>query len=855
MRLREEAPAADPVKMTLAALANPNKSAVLVVGPPGSGKSFFLTKLLATLSKPPTVGRSVAPTPEFLRPSRGTGDIALAALLQTDADTRRRRALTAADGARPGHLVVVDDVDLMDPSSLSLLSQSLDRRLVRLVSTVRSSQATRVIRYLRPARPLAVLNLESWRRAELAQFVQAHLGGVLHRLTGQRLLAFTGGNPLCLTELIETGVSSGRLRRHYEAWVWNGPLHVPPLTQARIGGELEKLGRVARGVLDTVALAGAVELPVLEAVHGSADVETADDAGVLVVAVSDGSLPVSVRRAIDRRVILQGMSVTRRRRLSRQLVTALQQGSGRESDCALQVARLSLHSATPVPPALRVPAARAALRQHDYPFAETVLAQPGPRDAEAADLTATALVAQGRFDAAAAALAAAGEGDAARRALLLLIGTGDRSAWERWGAQAADSPEADSYRAAVDAWSGQDLTGVVELAMTAVRQQDWDRPATRRSLVAAMGAHAQQGRIEAALRLARPVVEAGDERNAGVHQAEVLALQGFCQLSKGAVGDAERSASALCDLGLGADWPYAYHFGALLAGRCALVAARPSRAALWLGEAAVPTGGPAATTIRSYTLTQLALAHALAGRHADSKAVLREVERETESRPPSAIADLTDLTRAEILLAAGMQRAAFDDAIRVADRCHADDQALVALLALHLCARIHPSERITARIVRVARRVDFDLARLYAEHAQAAEAGDAKRVGDVAAEYHALGCRWLAAETAAASLTLAGANRGSPWAVRNGRLIDQLEEQPDVTVPSWWRAGIDRAAPLTRREREIAELAAFGRTTKQIATQLNLSQRTVENHLQHSYRKLSISRREDLATVLGSGGV
>jgi DNA-binding CsgD family transcriptional regulator/energy-coupling factor transporter ATP-binding protein EcfA2 len=871
MRLAEDSPAADPVRMTLAALANPNKSAVVVVGPPGSGKSFFLTTLLNALSKSSGLSRNAVPPPEFIRPTRGTPDIALSALLQTESEAQRRRAFGVPEtaprppgGPRPAHLVVIDDLDLMDRSSLCLLSQALDRQIVRLVSTTRTARAAKVIRFLRPARPLAVIDLEPWRRQELTQFVQTHLGGVLHQLTLQRLLSFTGGNPLCLTELIETGATSGRLRRHYEAWVWNGSLHVPPLTDARIGGELESLGGGARDVLATVALAGSVELQVLETVHGTAEVETADDAGLLRVELSDRHLPVSLRSAIDRRVILQDMCVTRRRRLSRQLASVLQEGTSKLAERALQVARLAVHSATPIPLSLHLPAARAALRQHDYSFAERVLAQR-QNDSETSDLAASALAAQGRFGPAAHALAriidegvVAHRADelAARRAVLLLFGTGDRSSWDRWAAEhPAATGAADSYRAAVHAWSGTQLDRAIDLAMPAVTGGDWHCPATQRALVATMAAQVQLGHLEAAVRTVRPVVDAAGQQFDGIHHANLLAVHGLCQLAKGALDETDRCAAALCDLGLSSDWPYAYQFGALLAGRSALTSARPGHAAIWLGEAAVPTSGPAAAMIRRYTLTQLALAHSLAGRHTDAKGVLLEAERETGSRPPPAIHEMTELTRAEILLAAGLQRAAFDDAIRVADRCHAGNQLLIALLALHVCARIYPSGRITDRMSRLTRRMDFELAQLYTEHAQAAESGDAQRVADVAAAYRTFGCRWLAAETAAAALTLAKNRRGAAWAIRSSRIIDELEEQPDVTAPSWWRAGIDRAAPLTRREREVAELAAFGRTTRQIATQLSLSQRTVENHLQHSYRKLSISRREDLATVLGSGAV
>ncbi|MEV6940426.1 LuxR C-terminal-related transcriptional regulator [Streptomyces sp. NPDC051172] len=56
---------------------------------------------------------------------------------------------------------------------------------------------------------------------------------------------------------------------------------------------------------------------------------------------------------------------------------------------------------------------------------------------------------------------------------------------------------------------------------------------------------------------------------------------------------------------------------------------------------------------------------------------------------------------------------------------------------------------------------------------------------------------------------------------------------------------------LTEREREIAELAAGGKRTKEIAEQLFLSTRTVETHLGRIYRKLDISSRAALPHALG----
>jgi DNA-binding CsgD family transcriptional regulator len=55
---------------------------------------------------------------------------------------------------------------------------------------------------------------------------------------------------------------------------------------------------------------------------------------------------------------------------------------------------------------------------------------------------------------------------------------------------------------------------------------------------------------------------------------------------------------------------------------------------------------------------------------------------------------------------------------------------------------------------------------------------------------------------------------------------------------------------LTASERQTAELAADGRTTKQIAATLFLSPKTVEGHLTSAFRKLGISSRSELGSRL-----
>ena len=63
-------------------------------------------------------------------------------------------------------------------------------------------------------------------------------------------------------------------------------------------------------------------------------------------------------------------------------------------------------------------------------------------------------------------------------------------------------------------------------------------------------------------------------------------------------------------------------------------------------------------------------------------------------------------------------------------------------------------------------------------------------------------------------------------------------------------AELDQPLPLTRREREVANLAADGLSSQAIADRLFLSVRTVEGHLHRAYGKLGVNERRGLARVL-----
>jgi DNA-binding CsgD family transcriptional regulator len=74
--------------------------------------------------------------------------------------------------------------------------------------------------------------------------------------------------------------------------------------------------------------------------------------------------------------------------------------------------------------------------------------------------------------------------------------------------------------------------------------------------------------------------------------------------------------------------------------------------------------------------------------------------------------------------------------------------------------------------------------------------------------------------------------------------------RPDARTPLLKMNRAERRQGLTRREREIALMAASGLSSRTIAVKLQLSVRTVSNHLAHVYAKFGVGSRVELAALL-----
>jgi len=135
----------------------------------------------------------------------------------------------------------------------------------------------------------------------------------------------------------------------------------------------------------------------------------------------------------------------------------------------------------------------------------------------------------------------------------------------------------------------------------------------------------------------------------------------------------------------------------------------------------------------------------------------------------------------------------------------------------------------------------------------------AAAVSAEADEYAALGLRFDAARTLLALGRTQRRHR--KWAAARASLERAVAAFDEIGSPGWVaearselaRVGARRPQPegeLSPAERHVAELAAEGLSNKQIAQTLHVTVKTVEAHLSHTYAKLGVRSRSQLAARL-----
>lgn len=166
-----------------------------------------------------------------------------------------------------------------------------------------------------------------------------------------------------------------------------------------------------------------------------------------------------------------------------------------------------------------------------------------------------------------------------------------------------------------------------------------------------------------------------------------------------------------------------------------------------------------------------------------------------------------------------------------------------------------PSPRCAELLASWADEIDGPLVRALREHAMGVVTADADRVVDAAMTLGEIGYRMPSLEAFVAAFELALADGDDSSALR--RRILATQATVGAVVPGLppmlaerFDAVCDAAGMPSDRQLEIARLAASGKASKEIAAELVVSARTVDNHLAAVYKKLGVNSRDGLADLL-----
>jgi DNA-binding CsgD family transcriptional regulator len=372
-----------------------------------------------------------------------------------------------------------------------------------------------------------------------------------------------------------------------------------------------------------------------------------------------------------------------------------------------------------------------------------------------------------------------------------------------------------------------------------------------RAAYAASLALAVSGRLEQAVAIGRRGYEAHRHLGATVrflveaqHIGPALAL-----LGAGKTQEAADLVSAGYDAAVAARDSDLQAAFALHAGRVCVHRGRLTTAGRHFREAAAIYREPNDVASLRWALGGVALAAGMRAARAASAAAVVEIDALDPSPVQLFELDFVERGRAWAAAAAGERSQAVTILRAAAERAAATDQLISEALLRHDLARLGEARHHQARLTELAEHVDGELVPTLAEHAYALVSGAAAGLEAAARRLAALDAALLAHE---AATDAAAAWRAEGFRRRAEECEDQARRLAADCEGS--RSPASRTeggyVALTVREHEVGALAADGLTSREIADKLEVSPRTVENHLQRIYDKLGVSSRQELAAVL-----
>lgn len=798
-----------------------------------------------------------------------------------------------------GLLLFVEDAHDLDDASSGLLHQLVSGGSVVAILTTRAG--------CKPPPSVTALwkdgfadriEVQPLSRRQTVELIQQVLAGPLEESSTDRLCRLTDGNPLYVREVLLASLDSGALQERDGLWRWRGEWASGGRLQEIVASRLSGLDPDELGVVETLAVGGSLPLKLVEGLVSSGALETLEERGLITVERSGRRFEVSLTHAVHAEVTRSQMTALQQRSVRRNLLDALASTPRRRSDDRVKQAWWSLELGLEVDPvALSLGADALVFRLgHDFAarldeildaashpggsrpstpemsdpkfgvrLAQAAYEQSGRRMADGV-LYSRALAFVGRLDEAEHVLAelaerAALDEDRVRialaRAWIVFWGRYEVAAAEEILQAAVADPGDCPAEILADAY--QQLAGIklniarpaegLEFARRVADLLGRDVSETIASPAAA-ACLSYLGRCEEGLAIIdRAMTSAGGGTGPHPFTLPVLLFtRAATQLRLGRIPEARRLAETCRDVAIATDsLDGAALFGVLL-GETFLREGKPASAARIFRDAAGLLAERDVLGYRPWALSGLARARAAAG-DADGAAAnlalarsLQPIERHFDISLHLAAADISVLRSSK-----GNARQALQKGLAWA---RAGQLVIEEAFLLDALVRLDRSPEAADRLNEVSAGSDSEIVAALATFGGALVNDRVDDLLRASGLFAGMTAWWFAAEAAAAAALLLdrrGEQRAAQSAARSAfDYASNCEGARTVFV-----AELSVPTTLTRREVEVARLAAEGCSNREIADRLVLSARTVETHLQRAYIKLGVNDRAGLARALG----
>lgn len=778
------------------------------------------------------------------------------------------QALSGPSGRRRW-VLLIDDLQWLDAASAVLLRQLMDAGVVRLIGTVRSGEPYGdAVVALCTNDAVHRIDLEPFDVRATEQALQAALGGPVVRRTVEDLHEASGGNVLFLKELVLGARACGTLVHDGEIWEQTGRFAAGTRRLSEIiGARLSAAPVEARPALELLALCEPV--PVADVLATTdLDVLTAlEESGLVRVVASRRRTTVALAHPLYGEALRGRIPFLRRVKLLLDQIDRTKAAGARRADDTRRMATWQLAATGTADPALLVEAAALARYAHDYAQAKALLEALHEDDQTTATRLSLgeALFELGAPDRAEAVLAAADAGacgDAEKLAVAVV-----RSFNLFWGA--GRSEEALARIADADAvMTDPECRRMLRYHSASIRLSDGDPSALAllddmpddardaadptgwltAAMMKAMGL-AMAGRVVDAVEWAdhahRAHLEVADRALYPHPAAQLISLSVVLRDSgrfSEARANGERAHTELATSAtqLTRTWI------AFSRGQVELSCGHPASARRWFAETVRRARSRGQIRPLNPGLSGLAIAAAQLG---DVGAAEQAAEQARQYPRFGLYAEFDAQAEAWLRVARADLPGARIALSEAAERSRAAGNLAMETWLLTDLVRLGGAAQASARLVEVAGMVQGELMPAVAALAGALAEDDAERLLESSREFAAMGADLYAAEAAsaaAAAFRRAGRPRRAPVAARLAEELAALCEGARTPL-----IAAEAVAPLTARQRDIAVLAAAGVASKDIAVRLQLSVRTVENHLQNAYARLGVTTRAELADALG----